>query len=286
MTSDNSPHSSCSCSHVQEPEANNDHICWGGTHDHAPHHILGVDHLDYTYATVPALRDISFSMTCGHSLALVGPNGAGKSTLLKILAGILKPSSGSLFWKGAPLQGFNRELAYLPQHSHINPHFPITVRALVEMGRYPALGNFGHFGTHDHDIVERALETMKLEDLAERQIGALSGGQQQRAYIARALAQEAHVILLDEPFAGLDTATSESLMDILSMLTKEGRLLIASHHDLNTLERIFDYTLFIHTSLIDFGKTSDVLERTLKSRFPGVFKHTRAESSSSSPDAL
>ena len=135
----------------------------------------------------------------------------------------------------------------------------ITVRELVEMGRYPSVGIMRKLNTHDREIVDKALESLELTALQHRQIGALSGGQQQRAFLARALAQEAHILLLDEPFTGLDVPGMESLGKLLRSLASEGRLIIASHHDLNTAPRIFSHCLLLKKQRIAFGKTEDVL---------------------------
>lgn len=186
------------------PHCAQDHICWGAHASHPDRHRLEVRNLSVYYGSLLALDGISFSITCGHTLALMGPNGAGKSTLIKALAGLLRPDSGEILWNGSPLHDTPGEIAYLPQRSDVDWSFPITVRALVEMGRYPSLGLWKKFGRHDRDIVEKSLHALGMESLADRQISELSGGQQQRAFLARALAQEAHVLLLDEPFTGLD----------------------------------------------------------------------------------
>jgi ABC-type Mn2+/Zn2+ transport system ATPase subunit len=136
--------------------------------------------------------------------------------------------------------------------------FPITVRGLVEMGRYPNLGLWKRYSQHDEEIVERALRAMELIDLQKRQISALSGGQQQRTFIARALAQEAHVLLLDEPFTGLDKPSQDTLHRLFRDLTREGRLLIASHHDLQTVPDIFDDVLLLKREQVAFGSVKEV----------------------------
>lgn len=230
-----------------------DHVCWGGGHEHLQHHRLEVSDLTVSYREVLALKGIRFATECGRSVALIGPNGAGKSTLLKSLAGLIRPDSGVIRWRGKPVVKSSHEIAYLPQRGEVDWNFPITVRGLVEMGRYPSLGWWRAYRKHDADIVERALCAMKLEDLQHRQISALSGGQQQRTFIARALAQEAHVLLLDEPFTGLDRPAQENLEHLFRELTKEGRLLIASHHDLKTVDRIFDDVLMVRREQISFG---------------------------------
>lgn len=236
-----------------------DHICWGGGHHHPAHHHLQLRHVTAGYSTEPALEDISFEAACGRTLALIGPNGAGKSTLLNALAGLLTPWSGEILWNGAPLAQHRREIAYLPQRNEVNWQFPITVRQLVEMGRYPSVGIWRSLNRHDHEIVDKALATLNLQDLQHRQIGALSGGQQQRCFLARALAQEAHILLLDEPFTGLDVPGTEALSALLRSLAAEGRLVIASHHDLVTAPQIFDMALLLRRRLIAAGHTTDVL---------------------------
>ena len=221
------------------------HVCWGAQEQHAHQHRLEVTGLSASYREVKALQNIAFSTECSRSLALIGPNGAGKSTLLKCLAGLIRPDAGKIIWRGKTLTSSSREIAYLPQRGDIDWNFPITVRGLVEMGRYPSTSWWRRYSKHDGEIVQRALEAMRLTDLQKRQISALSGGQQQRAFIARALAQEAHVLLLDEPFTGLDRPAQETLSALFRDLAKEGRLLIASHHDLETVASIFDDVLLL-----------------------------------------
>ncbi len=235
-----------------------EHVCWGGGHNHAHHHRLEVRDLRVSYREVLALDGINFATECGRSIALIGPNGAGKSTLLKTLAGLMQADGGSIVWRGQALTRSSHEIAYLPQRGDVDWNFPITVRGLVEMGRYPNLGWWRSYSRHDADIVERALKAMDLLDLQDRQINALSGGQQQRTFLARALAQEAHVLLLDEPFTGLDKPAQENLSRLFRELTAEGRLLIASHHDLQTVTGFFDDVLLIKRNQVVFGEVASV----------------------------
>jgi ABC-type Mn2+/Zn2+ transport system ATPase subunit len=237
-----------------QPQA---HVCWGGGGCHSHHHRLEVSDLRVSYQEVLALDGIAFATECGRSIALIGPNGAGKSTLLKTLAGLLRPDTGTVSWRGRALTQSSYEIAYLPQRGDVDWNFPITVRGLVEMGRYPNLGLWKKYSKHDAEIVQRALQAMDLEDLQHRQISALSGGQQQRVFIARALAQEAHVLLLDEPFTGLDKPAQENLSRLFRELTKEGRLLIASHHDLQTVPEIFDDILLVKRHQVAFGPVAE-----------------------------
>ena len=231
------------------------------------HHTLAVDGLGVRYRAVRALEDITFSTQCGNNVALVGPNGAGKSTLLKTIAGLLRPGAGRVLWRGTPMGRWSREIAYLPQREGVDWSFPITVRGVVEMGRYPQTGWWRSFGKEDNEAVERALLAMDLGGLEDRQISELSGGQQQRTFLARALAQEAHVLLLDEPFAGLDREAKLSLGAVLRRLAEQGRLVMASHHDLESVPAFFDQVLLLRRRMVAFGEvgptfTDENLRRT------------------------
>jgi len=234
-------------------------IPWGTEVGCNPTHGLRVEELTVSYGPIPALRKISFEAHCGHAVALMGRNGAGKSTLLKSIAGLVAPQSGHLSWREHPLDRARREIAYLPQREEVDWNFPITVGGLAEMGRYAHLGPWGRFHRNDALAVERALEAMELLPLKNRAIRRLSGGQQQRAFIARALAQEAHVLLLDEPFAGLDREASSALARLFRQLTAEGRLILASHHELTSAETIFSHTLLVNVDQVAFGPTAKVV---------------------------
>lgn len=238
---------------------NPDHICWGGEHRHTCSHVLEVRDLAAAYGKTDALSGVSFRIHCGHTLALIGPNGAGKSTLINVLAGLIRPDRGQVLWNGSSPDTCRREFAYLPQRTEIDMSFPLTVRALVSMGRYPMLGPWRSPGPHDVAIVDRALEALDLVPLQQRQIGQLSGGQLQRSLLARAVAQEAHILLLDEPFTGLDEPGTASLAELLRSLAAEGRLIIASHHNLQNAADIFDRTLLLHRETIAYGPTTEVL---------------------------
>ncbi len=233
---------------------------------HGHHHELVIDQLTVCYRRVLALENISLATSCGNRVALIGPNGAGKSTLLKAIAGLVPRESGTIRWRGTAVKKWSREFAYLPQREEVDWSFPITVRGLVEMGRYPQTGWWRKFSNEDTAAVDRALESLALLDLQHRQIRELSGGQQQRTFLARALAQEAHVLLLDEPFTGLDRNASQLLGDLLDKLAHEGRLVIASHHDLNTVPRLFDEALVLATRPLAFGPVAEILTQELIAR--------------------
>lgn len=233
------------------------------THSHRDGqvHALVIDGLSVAYRDKVVLEGISLNNQCGNCVALVGPNGAGKSTLLKSIAGLVHPFSGSITWAGVPSQKCRGgEFAYLPQNEDVNWDFPVTVRGVVEMGRYSQLGAWKRFRQVDHEAVDHALALMEMDGpLAQRQISELSGGQRQRAFIARAVAQEAHVLLLDEPFTGLDRDHTHNLARLLRKLASEHRLVVASHHDLNTLDSIFDDVALLNRRLIASGSTAETL---------------------------
>jgi len=233
---------------------------------HAHHHELVIDRLTVHYRRVLALDRVSLATSCGNRVALIGPNGAGKSTLLKAIAGLVPRSAGTITWRGTPVRKWSREFAYLPQREEVDWSFPITVRGLVEMGRDPQTGWWRKFSDEDTAAVERALESLALRDLQHRQIRELSGGQQQRAFLARALAQEAHVLLLDEPFTGLDRNASRLLAELLGKLSHEGRLVIASHHDLASTADLFDEALVLSTRALAFGTVREILTDALVDR--------------------
>ena len=222
------------------------------------HHELRVENLRVCYRRVDALQDVSFATSCGACVALIGPNGAGKSTLLKAVAGLLPVAGGRILWRGTKVAKWSREIAYLPQRENVDWQFPITVRGVVRMGRYPQTGWWRPLAPADEAAIDRAIELMGLADLGQRQISQLSGGQQQRVFLARALAQEAHVLLLDEPFTGLDRNSKQALAATLRDLTEEGRLVIASHHDMDTVRDIYDEVLLLHRRAIAFGPVAEV----------------------------
>jgi ABC-type Mn2+/Zn2+ transport system ATPase subunit len=226
---------------------------------HGHHHELVIEGLCVHYRRIVALEGISFATSCGNRVALIGPNGAGKSTLLKAVAGLVPRCAGSILWRGTAVRKWSREFAYLPQREEVDWSFPITVRGMVEMGRFPQAGWWRRFAPEDDEAVNSAIDAMGLNDLAGRQIRELSGGQQQRAFLARAIAQQAHVLLLDEPFTGLDRNAANALGELLGQLSHQGRLVIASHHDLNTAPDLFDEALVLNTRPVAFGPATDVL---------------------------
>lgn len=220
------------------------------------HHHLVIEDLTVSYNRIPAVHHINVTLGCGSAVGLIGPNGAGKTTLLKAIARLLPIETGRIIT--GEHAGEHSAVAYVPQREAVDWDFPITVRSLVEMGRYPDLGLFKRFTVKDCEIVDEALRVAELEAVADRQIKALSGGQQQRAFLARAWAQQAHIYLLDEPFTGLDKNAQESFIKALNRLRAAGKLIIASHHDLNSVNAIFDQVLLVNGELVAYGPTSEI----------------------------
>jgi len=219
---------------------------------------LVIKDVTVAYNRVPAIHHLNLRIKGGHCVALMGPNGAGKTTLLKTIAGLLKVETGEITYHGHGLKRVASEIAYLPQREQVDWDFPITVRALVEMGCYMRLGWWRRFTPEHGRIVDQALGAMHLESLAHRQISALSGGQQQRAFLARSLAQRARIFLLDEPFSGLDRPSQENLARTMRELGSKGYMVIASHHDLKNAADFFDEMILLNGELIAYGDSGSV----------------------------
>lgn len=222
--------------------------------------ILSVKNIVKTYPGVIAINDVSFDVEEGEIHALIGENGAGKSTLIKAMLGLL-PHSGRVQLDQKDLSQVLQRVAYVEQKSAIDFHFPITVRECVSLGLYPRLSIFKRKSKEDLQKVENALKLVNLLDLADRQIGQLSGGQFQRVLIARCLVQEADVIFLDEPFAGIDSVSEDIIMQTLKTLKKEGKTILIVHHDLSKVPAYFDQVLLLHRKLIAFGKTEETFTK-------------------------
>ncbi len=229
------------------------------THHQPDQPILDIQRLSVRYEGRGALENISFHLHAGERVAVVGPNGAGKSTLFKVVAGVLTPTDGEVRVYGSG-PGGHVCIAYLPQRSHVDWRFPVSVADVVMMGRIAKLGWLGWPKKRDWDFVHTALETVGMANLSKRQIGQLSGGQQQRMFIARALAQEAELMLMDEPLTGLDTPSQEGLLALLGDLQQRRVTVMVATHDLEQAARYFDRILLLNHSLIAFGSASDVLK--------------------------
>jgi manganese/zinc/iron transport system ATP- binding protein len=229
---------------------------------------LLVEQLSVNYDKTPVLWDISLKIPQGQVVGIVGPNGAGKSTFIKTVLGLVEPLAGHIEFFGEPLAKVRGQLAYVPQRESVDWDFPITVRDLVLMGRYGRLGLFRWPRQADKAAAEHYLDKVGMRSYAERQISQLSGGQQQRVFIARALLQEAEILFLDEPFSGIDMATEKVIMDLLQELKKEGKTLFVVHHDLNRIERYFDWLILLNMRLVAAGPTLEVFNgETLQATF-------------------
>jgi manganese/iron transport system ATP-binding protein len=200
-----------------------------------------------------ALENISFCLRPKERIALVGPNGAGKSTLMKVIVGLIKPTSGSVLVFGKTPEKHTC-IAYVPQRNQVDWSFPVTVEEVVMMGRVGHIGLLRRPKTHDYEQVQHALEQVRAAGLAKKQIGELSGGQQQRVFIARALAQAAELLLLDEPFNGLDTPSRETLFEILDDVQKSGVTSLVATHDLDVAAERFNRIMLINKQMVAFDE--------------------------------
>jgi manganese/zinc/iron transport system ATP- binding protein len=220
---------------------------------------LEIRRLTVSYGARPVLWDVDVAFPSGALSAIVGPNGAGKSTLLKAALGLIPSDAGQTLVDGRPVRRMRDRVAYVPQRDAVDWDFPITVGEVVEMGRYAQTGWFRRVARADATIVEECLERVGMGEYRSRQIGQLSGGQRQRVFIARALAQQAPVMLMDEPFAGVDARTEASILALLGDLRDEGRSIVVVHHDLETVRAAFDWALLLNVRTVAAGPVADVL---------------------------
>jgi manganese/zinc/iron transport system ATP- binding protein len=231
---------------------------------------LSVHGLTVSYGEKPAVFSVDGTFPAGEMIAIVGPNGAGKSTLLKAVLGIVKPLSGRVSVFGTPLSKARHRLAYVPQRASVDWDFPTRVIDVVMMGLYRDLGLLRLVRSHHREKALRALDRVGMADFADRQIGQLSGGQQQRVFLARSLAQDADLYLLDEPFSGVDAATERAIVDVLKQLRGEQRTVVCVHHDLSTVDDYFDRVLLINVRKIAEGSVGSVFtEKNLQATYGG-----------------
>lgn len=224
-----------------------------------------VENLTVSYGPKPALLDISLSIEKGLLAGVIGPNGAGKSTFIKAVLGFVKRDVGSVRILGIPAEKARGLVAYVPQRGAVDWDFPIQVKEVAMMGRYGNIPWYRDPGKKDWEIVDNALEMVRMSEFRDRQIGQLSGGQQQRVFMARALAQGSEILLLDEPFAGVDAATERAILDVLERAKQTGRTLIVVHHDLATAAEYFDRLILIKQRLYAYGPPEAVLQESLLS---------------------
>ncbi|WP_045996478.1 manganese/iron ABC transporter ATP-binding protein [Loktanella sp. S4079] len=223
-----------------------------------------------------ALRHASFDIPVGTITALVGVNGAGKSTLFKAIMGFVPAAGGRISVMGKPVKEALRQniVAYVPQSEEVDWSFPVLVEDVVMMGRYGHMGFFRNPKPADHDAVTAALARVGMEAFRKRQIGELSGGQRKRVFLARALAQDGKVILLDEPFTGVDVQTEEAIIKLLREMRDEGRVMLVSTHNLGSVPEFCDRTVLVKETVLAFGPTETTFTReNLEHAFGGVLRH-------------
>jgi ABC-type Mn2+/Zn2+ transport system ATPase subunit len=219
---------------------------------------LDIDHACISYDGTTVLDDLTFQIPHGAQVAVVGPNGAGKSTLFKALVGLLPLRSGRILVHGEPLGSHQDCVAYIPQREEVDWRFPVTVADVVMMGRFGRQGLLGRASKEDKAAVAHSLQQLGVADLAQRPIGELSGGQQQRVFLARALAQEPHILLMDEPFTGIDVTTQDAVLNVLDQLRSQDVTVLVSTHDLNLAAQRFDLVLLLNRRLVAYGPPAEV----------------------------
>ena len=237
---------------------------------------ISVEHITVDYNGFVALEDANLVVPSGAICALVGMNGAGKSTLFKSIMGFLRPASGRVLIEGGPVSVAQKRgvLAYMPQAEEVDWNFPVNVNDVVMMGRYGFMNLLRMPRQQDHRKVTDSLERVDMSDFQHRQISELSGGQRKRAFLARALAQDARIMLLDEPFSGIDARTEEAMIGLLRELRDEGRTIVICTHDLASIASFCDEVAMINRTVLTYGPLATTFTTANISRaYGGVFNH-------------
>ncbi len=221
--------------------------------------IIKIKDLNVAYQEKPALWHVNLNIKENSRTAIIGPNGAGKSTMIKTMMKLIRPVSGKIEIDGRTDKGVLKTIAYVPQKGEVNWDFPATVLDVVLMGRYVHKGWIKRPNRKDRKIALEALKTMKMEAFRDRQISELSGGQQQRAFLARAIAQDADIYVMDEPLQGIDITTEKLIIDVIRQLQSEGKTFIVVHHQLNTVKEYFDHVVILNKTIIASGPADEVL---------------------------
>lgn len=231
---------------------------------------LEIHDLTVAYHKKPVLWGVDLEVPAGQLIGIIGPNGAGKSTLIKACMGLLPTQSGWVKIFGRTLKDAPTRVGYVPQRESVDWDFPVSVMDVVLMGRYGRIGLMRRPGREDREIARECLDRVKLLPYANRQISNLSGGQQQRVFLARALAQQADLYFMDEPFAGVDAATEAAIVTVLEELRDQGKTLLVVHHDLPTARSYFDSLLLLNMNVVAFGPTEEVFNaETLQKTYGG-----------------
>lgn len=216
---------------------------------------IEVKNLTVAYQKKSVLQSVSFKVPSGKLIGILGPNGAGKSTLLKATMGLIPVVDGEVSIFGGTYQQNRKQVGYVPQRESVDWDFPTNALDVVMMGRYGHLGWFKRPGAHERKIAMDCLEKVSMAEFAGRQISQLSGGQQQRVFLARALAQDASLYLMDEPFAGVDATTEKAIIQLLHELKNQGKTVLVVHHDLSTVREYFDHVILINKTIVAAGPT-------------------------------
>lgn len=231
---------------------------------------LEIHDLTVAFDRKPVLWNIDLTIPQGKLVGIVGPNGAGKSTLIKAVMGILPLSSGYVKIFDQPLDEVREKVSYVPQRESVDWDFPASVLDVVLMGRYARLGLFKRPRKADKDVAMDCLKKVGMEGFINRQISQLSGGQQQRTFLARALAQQADLYFMDEPFAGVDAATEKAIVTLLREMTSQNKTVIVVHHDLQSVSQYFDWVVMLNTRLVASGPTETTFtSQNLESTYGG-----------------
>ncbi|MGF1450332.1 MAG: metal ABC transporter ATP-binding protein [Opitutales bacterium] len=237
---------------------------------HAPTYPLAIDDLTVAYQRKPVLWDVDLDIPEGKLVGIIGPNGAGKSTLIKACLDLVPKASGRVHVYGKPYRRQRSRVGYVPQRESVDWDFPVSALDVVAMGLYAKIGWLRPVGRPHREKARGALERVGIGHLADRQISQLSGGQQQRVFLARALAQEAQLYFMDEPFAAVDAATERAIVALLHELKENGRTCLVVHHDLATVAQYFDWVILLNMRVVAAGPTEEVFTReNLKATYGG-----------------
>lgn len=219
--------------------------------------------LTVIYDKKPAIWNIDFTLPTGKIIGIMGPNGSGKSTLLKAIMGIIEPNIGYSKIFDQELDDVRNKVSYVPQRQSVDWDFPASVWDVVAMGRYATKGLFKRLNKEDQTIIDDSLAKVNMTPFSNRQISQLSGGQQQRVFLARALAQNADIYLMDEPFVGVDAATEQAIINLMKSMRDAGKTLLVVHHDLHTAQDYFEHMVLLNTRLVAEGPTSEVFTQEI-----------------------
>ena len=216
---------------------------------------IEIHDMTVAYHKKPVLWNVDTEIPAGKLAGIIGPNGAGKSTMIKAMLDLVPKASGWAKFYGQDYRSYRKNIGYVPQRESVDWDFPISAFEVTLMGRYSHIGWVKRPGKKDRAIAHEALKKVGMEEYASRQISQLSGGQQQRVFLARALAQEAEIYFMDEPFVGVDAATEKAIVDILTELKTKGKTILVVHHDLQTVPEYFDWVIMLNTRIVAAGET-------------------------------